>query len=97
MGGMGGRGGSRGNMPTRSQENQAERLRGAALFDAQSVVVGRYLAARVGYDVIGEMITEQLVGRPLDEALTRHKAIKVSQMDLDWFQWLLDRSAALSR
>jgi hypothetical protein len=94
---MGGRGGSRGGMPSARQDDQGERLRGSAMFDAQSVVVGRYLAARVGYDVIGEMITEQIVGRPLDEALARHKAIKVSQMDLDWFQWLMDRTAALSR
>ncbi len=96
-GGMGGRGGTRGGTASRSQGDDARGLQGAALFDAQSVLVGRYLAARVGYDVIGEMIDAQILSRPLDEALARHKAIKLAQMDLDWFQWLMDRSAALNR
>jgi hypothetical protein len=61
------------------------------------VLVGRYLAARLGYDVIGEMIDAHIFNRPLDEVFARHHAITLAQMDLDWFQWFSDRAAALSR
>lgn len=100
-GGMGGRGGARGgggaSRPSRSEDDQSRGPRGVALFDAQSVLVGRYLAARVGYDVIGEMIDAHIFNRPLDEVLKRHKAITLAQMDLDWYTWFFDRSAASSR
>ena len=102
-GGMSGRGGARGaggrggSTPSRSQNDQSRGPQGAALFDAQSVLVGRYLAARLGYDVIGEMIDAHIFHRPLDEVLRRHKAITLAQMDLDWSAWFFDRSAALSR
>ena len=100
-GGMGGRGGARGGggggMPSRSQDDQSRGPQGAALFDAQSVLVGRYLAARLGYEVIGEMIDAHIFNRPLDEVFKRHKAITLAQMDLDWYAWFFDRSAAVSR
>ena len=97
-GGMGGgRGGMRGGTPSQSQNDQSRGPQGSALFDAQSVLVGRYLAARLGYDVIGEMIDAHIFNRPLDEVLARHHAITLAQMDLDWFQWFSDRAAALSR
>ncbi len=100
-GGMGGRGGTRGGgggaRPSRSEDDQSHGPQGAALFDAQSVLVGRYLAARLGYDVIGEMIDAHIFNRPLDEVFKRHKAITLAQMDLDWYTWFFDRSAALSR
>jgi hypothetical protein len=97
MGGMGGRGGSRGGTASRSQSDQSRGPQGMALYDAQSVLVGRYLSVRLGPDVIGEMIDAHIFNRPLDEVLTRHHAIALSQMDLDWFQWFSDRAAALSR
>ncbi len=104
MGGMGGRGGMgggrggmRGGTSSRSQGDQSRGPQGAALYDAQSVLVGRYLASRLGYEVIGEMVDAHIFNRPLDEVLTRHHAIALSQMDLDWFQWFSDRAAALSR
>lgn len=103
MGGMGGRGGMggsrgmRGGSQPRSQDDQSRGPQGSALFDAQSVLVGRYLAARLGYDVIGEMIDAHIFNRPLDEVFTRHHAITLAQMDLDWFQWFSDRAATLSR
>jgi hypothetical protein len=96
MGG-GGRGGTRSGTPSQSQADQSRGVQGSALFDAQSVLVGRYLSARLGYAVIGEMIDAHIFNRPLDEVLTRHHAIALAQMDLDWFQWFLDRSAALNR
>lgn len=98
-GGMGGRGGGggRGGMPSRSQDDQSRGPQGTALFDAQSVLVGRYLVARLGYNVIGEMVDAHIFNRPLDEVLKRHKAITLAQMDLDWYTWFFDRSAALSR
>jgi len=80
-----------------SEEDQSHGPQGAALFDAQSVLVGRYLAARLGYDVIGEMIDAHIFNRPLDEVFKRHNAITLAQMDLDWYRWFFDRSAALSR
>jgi hypothetical protein len=104
MGGMGGRGGMgggrggmRGGTPSQSPNGQSRGPQGSALFDAQSVLVGRYLAARLGYDVIGEMIDAHIFNRPLDEVFARHHAITLAQMDLDWFQWFSDRAAALSR
>jgi hypothetical protein len=104
MGGMGGRGGMgggrggmRGGTPSQSPTDQSRGPQGSALFDAQSVLVGRYLAARLGYDVIGEMIDAHIFNRPLDEVFARHHAITLAQMDLDWFQWFSDRAAALSR
>jgi hypothetical protein len=96
MGG-GGRSGTRSGTPSQSQADQSRGVQGSALFDAQSVLVGRYLSARLGYAVIGEMIDAHIFNRPLDEVLTRHHAIALAQMDLDWFQWFLDRSAALNR
>lgn len=96
-GGMGGSRGMRGGSQPRSQDDQSRGPQGSALFDAQSVLVGRYLAARLGYDVIGEMIDAHIFNRPLDEVFTRHHAITLAQMDLDWFQWFSDRAATLSR
>ncbi len=96
-GGMGGgRGGTRGGTPS-GQGDQSRGPQGTALYDAQSVLVGRYLSVRLGYDVIGEMIDAHVFSRPLDEVLARHHAITLAQMDLDWFQWFSDRAAALSR
>jgi hypothetical protein len=96
MGG-GGRGGTRGGTSSRGQADVPRGPQGSALYDAQSVLVGRYLSARLGYDVVGEMIDAHLFKRPLDEVLARHHAIALSQMDLDWFQWFSDRAAALER
>lgn len=93
-GGMGGRGGSAG----RSQSDRdSQELRGSALFDAQSLVLGRYLAARDGYDLIGELIDAHILNQPIEKVLTKRNTIALGQMDLDWLQWLLDRSAALNR
>jgi len=86
----------RGGTSSQSQ-NESRGPQGSALFDAQSVLVGHYLAARLGYGVIGEMIDAHIFNRPLDEVFARHHAITLAQMDLDWFQWFSDRAAALSR
>ena len=67
------------------------------MFEAQSVVFGRYLIARAGYELIGDLIDGQMLGRPLDEALARRKTVNLAHMDLDWLQWLLDRAATAGR
>jgi hypothetical protein len=99
-GGMGGRGGGGGGArggTGRAQDDGDAGLRGSPLFEAQSAVFARYLIARSGNTLIGDIMDAQILGRPIDEALRRHKMVALKQMDLDWLQWLLDRDAALSR
>ena len=94
-GGRGGRGGGGGGSAARSQPELE--LRGSVLFDAQSVVLGQYLGARDGYDVIGELIDAHILDQPIEPVLAKRNALTLAQMDLDWLQWLLDRSAILNR
>jgi hypothetical protein len=88
-GGMGGRGGS----TDRSQSDRgAPALQGGVLFDAQSAVIGRYLVARQGYDLIGALTDAQILGTPVDEALAKRNTLNLTNMESDWVVWLLERA-----
>jgi hypothetical protein len=91
---MGGRGGRTGGA---SQEQRATPpLEGGALFEAQSVVFGRYLAHE-GYDLIGALVDAQILGKTVDEVLVTRNSINATQMDVEWRRWLFDRAAILNR
>jgi hypothetical protein len=90
-GGMGGRGG--GSNGRSSGERETPGLEGAALFEAQSVVFGRYLAHE-GYDLIGALVDGQIMGKTADDVLTS-RGMSVGQMDTEWRRWLFDRAQAL--
>jgi hypothetical protein len=101
--GRGGMGGSRGGMgrggggypsASRSDEPGAQPLRGIALFEVQSAVLGRYLS-REGYDVIGALVDGQIVGKTPDDVLKARSARSLDEMNREWRQWLMDRAALL--
>ncbi len=111
MGGMGGRGGrggmgggargagggSRGGSAGRTRgEGATPALQGEALFAAQSIVFGKYLA-REGYDVIGALVDAPAAGKTLDEALTESRVMPIEQMEADWRAWLATRAAVVGR
>lgn len=104
MGGMGGgsrggmsRGGGGGAPGGGSRERQTPPLMGPALFDAQSLVFGRFLVAREGYAFIGVLADAQIAGKPLDDALKNQNITDLSQLDGEWRRWLLDRAAVVSK
>jgi hypothetical protein len=92
-GGMG-RGGGGGNSGSRSDEHTASALRGPALFEVQSAVLGKYLS-REGNEVIGALVDGQILGKPVDEILKAHHERSAQEMNSDWRQWLMDRAASL--
>ena len=109
-GGMGGRGGGRGGSrgggggggagrggTSRGGEGGDAGLQGAALFEAQSFVFGRYLVARGGYDLIAALTDGQMLGSSVADILAIRKTVTLEHMDLDWLQWLLDRGAQIRR
>jgi len=97
-GGMGGRGGggSRGSSGRSEGARPMPALQGAALFDAESLVLGRYLS-REGPDLIGALADAQILGRPIDDVLTKRNLGTPDQMDVEWRRWLFDRAAAVER
>jgi hypothetical protein len=95
-GGMGGRGGSsRGGQDRSSGSAPMPPLQGGALFDAQSVVFGRYLS-RQGYDLIGALVDVQILAQPIDSLLAKHNFGSADQMEADWRRWLNERASALT-
>ena len=103
MGGRGGRGGGSrggggGRGTTRAEgDNGDPGLQGAALFEAQSFVFGRYLVARGGYELIATLVDGQMLGAQVANILSIRKTVALDHMDLDWLQWLLDRAAMVRR
>lgn len=104
MGGRGGGGGGRGGMGGRGGTGGGDRSRGdqqtpplepAALFDAESVVFGRYLS-REGYDLIGALADAQILGKSIDDVLAKRNAATVAQMDVEFRRWLLDRAVVVT-
>jgi hypothetical protein len=71
-------------------------LQAAAVFDVQSLVLGRYLS-REGADLIGALVDAQIVGRPIDDVLTKRNLGTPDQMDVEWRRWLFDRATAVER
>jgi hypothetical protein len=94
-GGMGGGGGSSRGGDRPSNAEAMPPLQGAALFDAQSVVLGRYLS-REGYDFIGTLVNAQILGQPIDDILAKHNFGSADQMEADWRRWLNERASALT-
>ena len=72
-------------------------LQGGALFNAQSLVFGRCLVAREGYDVIGALVDAQIIGKSVDDALAKRNTLDVARMDFDWRRRVLDRAVVLAR
>jgi uncharacterized membrane protein YgcG len=99
-GGMGGRGG-RGGMGGGGSERQGERampaLEGGALFDAEAVVLGRYLVSREGYDFIGALVDAQILGKPVADVLAERRTLDLTQMETDWHRWLADAASKARR
>jgi hypothetical protein len=98
-GGMGGRGGGgmgRGSSGRSEGARPTPALQGAALFDAQSIVLGHYLS-RQGYDLIGTLVDTQILGRSVDEVFTKRNLGTPDQMEVDWRRWLTDRATAVER
>jgi hypothetical protein len=96
-GGMGGSRGGGGGTPGQSRERAMPALQGLALFDAQSVVLARFLVAREGYDFIGALADAQILNKPIDDVLKKQNITDLAQMDLEWRRWLVDRAAVVSR
>jgi hypothetical protein len=97
-GGIGGRGGGvdRGSSGRSEGARPMPALQGAALFDAQSLVLGHYLS-RQGYDLIGTLVDAQILGRSVDEVFAKRSLGTPDQMEVDWRRWLLDRATAVER
>ncbi len=71
-------------------------LFGAALFDAQAFVFGRFLAARTGLDFIGTLVDAQLNGKTVDELITQRQSMTLEQLDVEWRRWLGIRAAEIA-
>jgi uncharacterized membrane protein YgcG len=101
-GGMGrggggyGRGGSRGRSSPREEIRPSQALEGAALFAAQSAVLGRFLS-REGFGVIGELADAQISRKPLEPVLNARGWRDLATLDREWRHWLDERGAALYR
>jgi hypothetical protein len=98
MGGGRGGGGGRGNGGGGGRGNAAEQrapLQGAALFAAQSSVLGKYLS-REGPDIIGALVDGQMKGQGIDDVLAKRGLPSIARMDNDWRMWLSERAVAVS-
>jgi hypothetical protein len=98
-GGMGGRGGGgmgRGSSGRSEGARPMPALQGAALFDAQSIVLGHYLS-RQGYDLIGTLVDAQILGGSVDDVFAKRNLGTPDQMEVDWRRWLQDRATAVER
>ena len=67
-----------------------------AVFEAQSVVLGKYLS-REGYDFIGAMVDAQILGGSVDAVLTKRTGRTLEQTDADLRQWVIERADLLHR
>jgi hypothetical protein len=93
-GGTGGMRGAKGREGGRSGRNRSV-LGGSALFDAQALVVGRYLVARQGAPLIGQLVDAQLRGKPVADVLAAQAAgpKDIESLDADWREWLRQYAA----
>ena len=76
-------------------------LAGAALFDAQAAVLGRYLAVRQGEPVIGQILDAQLRGKSVADVLATlpggTAAGGIEALDMDWRGWLAQHAPKQSQ
>ena len=103
-GGMGGMGGGRGGagrgpgggMPPRFEEQTARLrpLQGGMLFSAQSMLFGRYLAARENLRFAGAFVDLQLQSRPITELLSSATRLPgdLERLESDWRNWIVFRA-----
>jgi hypothetical protein len=86
--------GARGREGGRSGRNRSV-LGGSALFDAQALVVGRYLVARQGAPLIGQLVDAQLRAKPVADVLAARAAgpKDIESLDADWREWLRQYAA----
>ena len=91
-GGMrgGGRGGMRGGYGGAREEPRAA-APPAELFEAQSVVLGKYLS-RDGYGFIAALIDGQIAGKQIDELLEAHGYKTVQELDSAWRLWIAEQA-----
>ncbi len=99
VGGRGGMGGGRGGMSRgggggrasgRGGSDQgAPELRGAALYRAEAGALGRYLVARGGYELMGDVINTQLSGAGLEGVFMKRASLTPAQVETDWFSWVV--------
>ena len=83
-GGGGGRGAGRGG-----SDQSAPELRGAALYSAEAGALGRYLVARGGYELLGDVIDTQMSGAGLEGVFMKRTSLTPAQVQNDWFSWVV--------
>ena len=95
MGGRGGRG-YRGGDQGAQRQQQAPPLRGAALYDAEAAVLGRFLSIREGAPLIGQLVDAQIKNQSVASVLAGQAAgpKTVDELDADWRQWLSVKGAS---
>lgn len=96
MGGMGGGGFPGGSGGPPGGADRTFPLQGLALFAAQSAVLGKYFE-HTGYDVVGDVIDAQIMGKAIDDVFAKHNMGNVLQVDADWRDWLARRADVLNR
>jgi hypothetical protein len=90
-GGMrGGRGGVRGGEGGAHGESRAA-VAPVALFDAQSVVLGKYLS-HDGYGFIAALVDRQIAGKQIDDLLQAHGYKTVQDLESAWRLWIAEQA-----
>ncbi|HEY4216451.1 MAG TPA: hypothetical protein VGM67_04905 [Gemmatimonadaceae bacterium] len=100
-GGMGGgrggsRGGARGGDRGSSDDSKYPPLRSDALFDAQSLVLGKFLVMRNGYDYIGALADARIMGKVTDSTVVAREKLSLEQLEVEWRRWLGLRAAEIA-
>ena len=95
-GGMGGGRGGGGGPPPRFEEPGARMrpLQGGALFTAQSMLFGRYLASREDLGFAERFIDLQLQSRPITDLLSSATKLPgdMERLEVDWRNWIVYRA-----
>jgi hypothetical protein len=94
-GGRGGMGGGRGGMgggrgAPGGQRPGGGALQGGALFSAEAVALGGYLASREGAPFVGALLDAQMQGRPVASVLSSAKVLPgdIARLEDQWRHWL---------
>ena len=95
MGGRMGGGGSRGGVQQYDGGKIRGPLTGNALFEAQSLVFGRYLLTREGPAFIGTLIDAQIMGTDVAKVFDAAQMVpsNLERLDIEFHRWLIDRAA----
>ena len=70
-------------------------LVGNALFEAQSLVFGRYLVTREGPAFVGALIDAQIQSRDIAHVFDAAQMVpsNLERLDIEFHRWLIDRAA----